>query len=214
VAAAHVTKPFKFNGSIMIADFGSAFRSSQGDKSLRTSIQPAVCAPERILGHPFDLPSDIWSLGCTIFATVSGLDSFDSMRLLGGRDSTMLDIMRTLGKPPESWWSQWQEKRNQHGVANQESIKDAIIHRSLAEKITEIRMGNIEDREAFDLMPVRNGDFSDDDIEGMVDLLSRMLVYEPGKRLTALEVLAHPWMKSLQAEVQLASSSSVPFIGR
>jgi len=235
VAVSHVKKPFNFNGSIMIADFGSAFRSSRGAKCLPTSVEIGSCAPERILGYPFDLPSDIWSLGCTIFATISGLEPFgnntagEDATFFRGEDVTLLDILRTLGKPSESWWTQWPEEVKEYVLADQDVMNDAIISCSLAERIREISSGNDDgdevepmpvrkgefsdgDIEVVDLlsrpMPVRKGEFSDGDIEGMVDLLSRMLVHEPERRLTASEVLAHPWMKSLQAEVELSLSAS------
>ncbi|MCJ1248986.1 hypothetical protein MMC30_006207 [Trapelia coarctata] len=195
VEASHVTKPLNFDGSIMIADFSSAFRSSRGAKCLPTSVNSAACAPEIILGYPFDLPSDIWSLGCTIFAIVSGLEPFGN--IMCGKNSILLEILWTLGKPSEPWWTQCPEAVRELGEVDQGVMKAAIIRRSLAERITEISLGNVDKGEDVDLMPVRKGEFSDNDIEGMVDLLSRMLVYEPEKRLTASEVLAHPWMKSL-----------------
>lgn len=202
VASSHVTKAFNFNGSVMIADFGSAYLASEEENSHRTSIEPAVCAPERVFGCPFGLPSDIWSLGCTIFAIVSGVNPFGSMGSSYSKDSTMLDILRTLGKPPEPWWSQWQEKQRKLGISDQEVMKQTIIRRSLAETIKEISTGSGDTGEEVLLMPVRKDEFSEDDIHGMVDLLSRMLVYEPERRLAASEVLAHPWMKSLQAEIK------------
>lgn len=213
VAVSHVKKPFNFNGSIMIADFGSAFRSSRGAKCLPTSVEIGSCAPERILGYPFDLPSDIWSLGCTIFATISGLEPFgnntagEDATFFRGEDVTLLEILRTLGKPSESWWTQWPEEVKEYVLADQDVMNDAIISCSLAERIREISSGN-DDGDEVEPMPVRKGEFSDGDIEGMVDLLSRMLVHEPERRLTASEVLAHPWMKSLQAEVELSLSAS------
>jgi serine/threonine protein kinase len=64
--------PGYFDGSIIIADFGSTFKSPNGGGNAKFSVYSPNPAPERLLGESSGLPSDIWSLACTIFRLISG----------------------------------------------------------------------------------------------------------------------------------------------
>lgn len=198
-----ISEPYILDGSIKIADFGSAYLAGEPKAKARTPYRPGTYAPERLLGHPYDLPSDIWSLGCTIFALMSGLELFESMGSLAGKVSTMRDILETLGRPPSPWWAQWQEAEERRGVTDQEIQNRSHVLQSLTDIVKEIRSGTFDEEKESDLMPDQTQDIALEDIEGMTDLLGRMLVYEPERRLTASEVLAHPWVKSLEAEIRV-----------
>ena len=68
------------DGRVVLTDFGIA--TTTGDSSLtHTGLllgSPAYIAPERIRGETPGAPSDLWSLGATLFTAVEGRPPFDS----------------------------------------------------------------------------------------------------------------------------------------
>ena len=109
----------------------------------------------------------------------------------------MLEILRTLGKPPDSLWTQWLAQEKELGKSEQEIEEEIVVTRPLVERVTEIRYGNEDEG-----LLARENEFSPEFIEGLVDLLSRMLLYEPERRPTVIEVLAHPWMTALKQDIE------------
>lgn len=53
--------------------------------------------------------SDIWALLCTIIEIRAGFALFGAF--LGGPDEIQKDIVETLGKLPEPWWSAFENHR-------------------------------------------------------------------------------------------------------
>ena len=72
-------KRIDFNGSVMLADFGSAFLETD---STRPKENPylVVTSPERLRAKYYGLPADVWSLGCTILELVTGREIFRPKR--------------------------------------------------------------------------------------------------------------------------------------
>jgi serine/threonine protein kinase len=67
------------DGRVLLTDFGMAAVSGDGGIT-RTGVilgSPAYLAPERALGEDIAEPSDLWSLGATLFAAVEGRVMFD-----------------------------------------------------------------------------------------------------------------------------------------
>ena len=66
------------DGRVVLTDFGIA--TSTGDSSLTSTGlllgSPAYIAPERARGRPPEPPSDLWSLGATLFTAVEGRPPF------------------------------------------------------------------------------------------------------------------------------------------
>lgn len=186
----------------MIADFRSAFLSQAKNDNSRSLAQSAVYAPERLLERSFDLPSDIWSLACTIFAVLSGTNPFEGY--FGIQRTTMLEILCTLGKPPEPLWTNWCANEKAIGNSEQEMEAKIVVTRPLRQRVAELGVGN-EDEGLVD----RESEFSEEFIEEMTDLLGRMLVYEPEKRLTTSEVLAHSWRRRLDQDINSQSTIEI-----
>lgn len=107
VLPATFSLPSNFDGSIIIADFGSAFKSSNERGNAKFSVYAPNAAPERLLGESFGLPSDIWSLACTIFHIITGKELFHDVS--DSRRMVLLEIMEVLGKPSEDWWLRWEK---------------------------------------------------------------------------------------------------------
>ncbi|MFI6346047.1 serine/threonine-protein kinase [Streptomyces sp. NPDC050560] len=66
------------DGRVVLTDFGIAV--IEGDSALTMTGQvvgsPEYVAPERALGRPFGLPSDLWSLGVMLYVLVEGGSPF------------------------------------------------------------------------------------------------------------------------------------------
>ncbi|WP_432990096.1 protein kinase domain-containing protein [Dactylosporangium sp. CA-233914] len=82
------------DGRVMLTDFGLAI--SAGDPIVtRTGIvvgSPAYLAPERTVDGPIGPPSDLWSLGATLYAAVEGKSPFE-------RSSTMSTLAALATEP-------------------------------------------------------------------------------------------------------------------
>jgi len=71
--------PEQGDGRVVLTDFGIA--TSTGDSSLTSTGlllgSPSYIAPERARGEPPGAPSDLWSLGATLFTAVEGRPPYD-----------------------------------------------------------------------------------------------------------------------------------------
>jgi serine/threonine protein kinase len=77
-----------FNAAIKLADFGSAFLANDGgDKNCTGKIRWDVKSPQRLEDKAWNLPADIWALGCTI------IELFIGKQFMRG--------------PPDIPWRQW-----------------------------------------------------------------------------------------------------------
>jgi serine/threonine protein kinase len=86
-------------GRAVLTDFGIA--TLAGDPGLTSAGMvmgtPGFCAPERIRGDPASPASDLWSLGATLYAAVTGHGPFDRV---GSPMAVLSCIMH--GPPPEA----------------------------------------------------------------------------------------------------------------
>ncbi|WP_055481413.1 serine/threonine-protein kinase [Sphaerimonospora mesophila] len=66
------------DGRALLTDFGIAARlGTAGAVSSSSAGSPAYMAPERFRGEPDGPPSDLWSLGATLYAAVEGRPPFE-----------------------------------------------------------------------------------------------------------------------------------------
>jgi len=83
------------DGRAVLTDFGIA--ALDGDPSLTTTGMligsPAYIAPERAHGEPASPASDLWSLGCTMFAALEGRPPFD-------RGTSMATLTAVISEDP------------------------------------------------------------------------------------------------------------------
>ena len=84
------------DGRVVLTDFGIS--TSTSDPSLTTTGvlvgSPAYMSPERARGETPGPPSDLWSLGATLFAAVEGRPPFD-------RCAALATLSAVLTEPPE-----------------------------------------------------------------------------------------------------------------
>ncbi|KAG6905609.1 hypothetical protein DXG01_001715 [Tephrocybe rancida] len=164
--------------TIKITDFGESFLTTRS--SLNTPI--SFAAPEIIFQDSISPKVDVWSLACLIYEVLGNHRLLESFFV--DRDEIIIEMVRTLGKLPDRWWSQW-EKRD---VFFEE---DATFKPDSGDQSGEPRTVGLNER----LGDIRRDD--DDgqrelssDLEALEVVLGKMLRYEPEDRISIEEVVS------------------------
>lgn len=158
-------------GLLKVCDFGLA-RKFLGSKRSYTPVVVTLWyrAPEVLLGCDQYTPAiDMWSVGC-IFAELILKDPlFKSQNEV----EQISNIFKTMGTPTFSTWPGWKELKH---------ARNLDFKQSLPNRLHEVFAKN-----------TYTGDSCLSD-KGL-DLLNKMLYYDPAKRITATEALKHAWFK-------------------
>lgn len=190
---------------ILVIDFGQSFFSTQPpSKGVGTPL--AYCAPELIFDNEASVRSDTWALGCSIFEIRAGAALF--MSFFGGRDEILRQMVQTLGKLPDRWWSRWETRNrafDESGKPKKTWTSDSLLAAEypLREMIQDIGREDeyaenedcvAKDQEASrSLMEPKGTRASDAEVDCMEDLLSSILKYNPAQRSAVEVVTQHPW---------------------
>ncbi|KAG6888276.1 hypothetical protein C0992_008957 [Termitomyces sp. T32_za158] len=168
--------------SIKITDFGESFLTVDPEKPL-PNIPISLAAPE-ILFHDsiISCKVDIWSLGCLIFALFSTHGLLESF--FEDRDEILIDMVRTFGKLPERWWTEW-ETRDQYFEEDGTFRPD--LHKLSGEPRTIDLKERLEDIRKRDEMGQKE---LSGDLEALELVLGKMLRYEPEERIRIDEVVS------------------------
>jgi len=156
-------------GVLKIADFGLARAFSTPIKTYTHEVVTLwYRAPEILLGQrQYSTPVDIWSVGCIMAEMVTQAPLFPG----DSEIDTVFKIFRLLGTPDESTWP---------GVSKLPDFKPTFPKwrvsplAKLAEAVPQLA----------------------DDKQGL-DILSKMLAYDPAARITAVHALSHPWFNDV-----------------
>ncbi|CAL5080141.1 unnamed protein product [Urochloa decumbens] len=162
------------SSAIKLIDFGSAAYHHQ-DRSYIVSTRH-YRAPEVILGHGWSYPCDIWSVGCILVELCSGETLFQTHENL----EHLAMMERVLGPLPRHMLEradQHAEKYVRRGRLNWP--EGATTRESIRAVLKLPRLQNL----VMQHVDHSAGDF--------IDLLKRLLAYEPSARLTAEEALSH-----------------------
>ncbi|KAF5653288.1 CMGC kinase [Fusarium sp. NRRL 25303] len=159
--------------SIVLGDFGLAHRAGASTQKMQSPA--AYCAPERVHNISPSYGSDIWSYMCIFFELYTGTYLFHGW----GHASVVSSIVYTLGPLPDSW-------KGAHHVGD--SGEDKWYDKNgkmdpefdLMERISQLRP-----------------DVSVKELEQVVLILRRGLVYQHEKRITAAELLVYDPFKEL-----------------
>ncbi|KGG52239.1 hypothetical protein DI09_19p210 [Mitosporidium daphniae] len=131
-------------------------------------------APEILLGAPtYSSPADIWSIGCIFGELLSGRPLFP-----GTSDIDQINhIFKILGSPTNDIWPSWETLPGARLFSS--SVSAASNSNSRTHKYNHLR-----------------GLFSSSGLsDNAFDLMNRLLLYDPSKRITAFEALSHPWFE-------------------
>lgn len=170
---------------IHISDFGEAFRP---DRESRTVARvPILLRPpeQNFFNQPLGFPADIWTLACTLYEVLGERSLFEGF--LADVDDVLAENISTIGNLPEEWSAAW-SKRGDFFTLEGDWKQDT-------QRAHEPRYRPVSER--VDCMG-RNGDggFSCAERADLIDMLERMLVFEPAKRITAEELTRSAWMKN------------------
>jgi len=162
------------NCTVKIADFGLSrfIENAPGNRFTPYVVTRWYRAPEVILGWDNQERIDIWSLGC-IFA-----EFFRGMPLFPGNDQIQQWelIVKALGLPTEDFLSTLEMPVRRFVCRN---IEPAVGLNSILKPI---------------YFPPDSDDCPNLTQENAKDLISKMLVIDPRKRITLDEALKHPYI--------------------
>lgn len=144
-------------------------------------------APEKTGSRPnprVTASEDVWSAACVIYEIVTGscLFNYDFDRILG-------PMQHTLGDIPDYLRREW-GTRSGDVYFTIPFLRWFPRSRTLSQRIRE-RLTTV----ITPSIPLEEADpvFSDEEHALLVDLLTKMLEYDPSKRITIREALDHPW---------------------
>ncbi|XP_018602597.1 dual specificity tyrosine-phosphorylation-regulated kinase 4-like isoform X1 [Scleropages formosus] len=160
----------KGQGNIKVVDFGSSCYEQQ---RVYTYIQSRFYrSPEVILGHPYSVAIDMWSLGCILAELYTGYPLFPGESEV----EQMACIMEVLGMPPNDFVQTASRKKlffdskgNPRTVTNSKGKKRRPNSKDLASML-----------KTSDVL--------------FLDFLKRCLIWDPSKRMTPGEALQHDWI--------------------
>ncbi|KAG2368898.1 kinase-like domain-containing protein [Suillus spraguei] len=162
--------------TVEIIDFGNASRLPN-ERPLEHPDMPRIIRPPEVTFYKLSdgqvkdewgLPSDVWSMACTIFEI-----AFSGVMFIGGSDddNTLIhETMKLVGPLPEPWKPYWNSKRFEDSDGNFMIDPDATWK---------------------ERCPAEQNDGNS--AVTVVDLLRDMLRWKPMARPTAADLLRHPW---------------------
>uniref|UniRef100_M4B4C7 non-specific serine/threonine protein kinase n=1 Tax=Hyaloperonospora arabidopsidis (strain Emoy2) TaxID=559515 RepID=M4B4C7_HYAAE len=134
--------------------------------------------PEVILGKRYDTSADIWSMACFVFELLTGDLLFDPKngRSFNRDEDHLAQMMELLGRMPKSF------------TGSRQGSRDFFNRKGDLKRIRNLKYWSLQQ------VLIEKYHFSRVDAECLASFLSPMLRYEPSKRATASECLAHPWL--------------------
>ncbi|XP_072519312.1 dual specificity tyrosine-phosphorylation-regulated kinase 4 isoform X2 [Salminus brasiliensis] len=157
-------------GNIKVVDFGSSCYEQQ---RVYTYIQSRFYrSPEVILGHPYSMAIDMWSLGCILAELYTGYPLFPGESEV----EQIACIMEVLGMPPNDFVQTASRRRlffdskgNPRNITNSKGKKRRPNSKELASVLK-----------------------TNDPL--FLDFIRRCLVWDPTKRMTPDEAMQHEWI--------------------
>ena len=135
-------------------------------------------SPEVILGINYNETADIWSLACIIFELVTGeyLFTSTSSDKFSKNDSHLSKFIEICGKMPKNF------------VERGEYSKKYFNKEGKLIRIPEIRHVSLKN------LLVLRYHIKENEAQSLTEFLMPMLEYYPEKRISARELLKHPWL--------------------
>uniref|UniRef100_A0A6N2MXK7 non-specific serine/threonine protein kinase n=4 Tax=Salix viminalis TaxID=40686 RepID=A0A6N2MXK7_SALVM len=170
---------------LKLCDFGNAMFSGKNE------ITPYLVsrfyrAPEIILGLTYDHPMDMWSVGCCLYELYTGKVLFP-----GSTNNDMLRLHMELKGPfPKKMLKKgaFVDKHFDHDL-NFHAIEEDPVTKKIMKKI----IVNIKPK---DIGSIISGSLGEDPkmFANFKDLLEKVFVLDPEKRMTVYQALAHPFI--------------------
>lgn len=176
---------------LKLCDFGSAFKINENEPTPYL-VSRFYRAPEIILGIPYKCDVDAWSAACTIFEITTGKILFT-----GASNNKMLKCFMDLkGKIPNKLIKKGKFK-DQHFNYNNNfllHIKDAYNGRERRVEVPNVNITrDLNEELKNSYQNLTNNEESK--LTQLKDLLDKMLVLDPGQRLSITDCLKHPFIQ-------------------
>mmetsp|Transcript_30538 Transcript_30538/g.63763 ORF Transcript_30538/g.63763 Transcript_30538/m.63763 type:complete len:676 (-) Transcript_30538:398-2425(-) len=194
---------------VKVIDFGSSCRSN---KRMYSYIQSRFYrSPEVMLGLPYSVAIDMWSLGCILVEMhtgeplFSGSDQFDQMqkivKILGMMPTDMLDRSTDHiryqffdRKKGQREWTLRQTKEGKDGKesSKQQQSQDIIVPSTdPIATLTDVVTAGAQQKKKYPPSEAHN---SQRNYELFIDLVYKMLSYNPEERIKPEDALEHPFL--------------------
>ena len=196
-----VSDPTLLQESVVLSDFGQSYFAPSPPPSYEPGTVPHYQSPEARFEGRVDLKADIWALGCAIFEIRAGFALFESF--FGCDAEIVKRMVETLGRLPDPWWAAfkqralWFEEDGQPKNDQDQERTGSLLRAgrsSIRAKLLEI--GEQDDPPSEDEGPMIEKPgvrLHEEEVELLEDLLGKMLKYNPEERISAHDVIRHPW---------------------
>ena len=162
-------------GVLKLGDFGLARRLSRRGRMTHQMITIWYRPPEMLLGcQEYGPEVDIWSAGCILFEMATSKVLFQAKD--GKEITTLYEIFKVCGRPTDENWPEFKNLKNNASVVSK--IQAFPEHSCLNDILRQIPS----------------------EFEGLADLLSKMIVMNPRRRITAEDALNHPFFRNMKAD--------------
>lgn len=183
---------------VFLSDFGMSFVASRKPADYEAGTQFKFMAPELLFDEIVSFASDVWALGCLICYIRSAASPFDGF--FNELEPTVIEMVRTLGRLPDPWWSAWAERNSwfdEDGeIVPRDDLVVPVVKTTLREILHGIGRNDIPcDELEFYMVEKLGVPLPDEEVDLLTDLLGKMLRYRPEERLTMEEVVQHPWFQ-------------------
>jgi serine/threonine-protein kinase SRPK3 len=142
--------------------------------------------PENILNEYFNTKSDIWSMGCLLYETLTGEYLFeidhDRFRDSFDRDKELLvQMYNAIGELPIDY--------------TDKSIYKDDLFKENSNKIKDIESSRFEKKTIRELLILNGDKIHEKELDLLTNLFSRIFEYTLDKRINADDVIRHDWFK-------------------
>ncbi|KAH6622413.1 CMGC protein kinase [Boeremia exigua] len=176
----YASRGFKYPngfGDIKLGDFGAAER---GDKKQTHGVQPAqIRCPEILFDRGWSYPADIWNVGVLVWELYENKIMFSGQHPDGSGYAALAhaaEMIAVLGPPPKEWLA--------------DDPRNSQVFDAEGQWIGQVPVPT--DRKLED----REENLTGDEQKEFLDFMRCMLQWRPEDRMTANQLVGHPWLKA------------------
>ncbi|KAH8718808.1 Mitogen-activated protein kinase 12 [Beauveria bassiana] len=168
----------------------AAHKTSKAAMMLRGAM-PDVVPPPEVLMHclskgdlrsPWSQAADVWAIACTIFHVISGQHLSENS---SGSHVRLTGCLELGGSPIESWLDFARSELSLEPDARRTKTRTLLAL---------IRSRTDRERTWERVAEDRHWNYKDEQVQVFFDLLKKMIVTDPVKRISMQEALAHPFL--------------------
>ncbi len=168
--------------AVSVCDWGmSRFQESHDPNCFTPTVQTIwYRAPELLVGDlTYDTCIDMWSFGCILYEMLTGEPLFPT-RVSKGENEAEVQLQKIFSVLGTPFRKEWNRMTTPNGSPTRDKMREAVGKWPHFEKRT---------------LLTKEGDDKD-----CADLLSKILVYEPDKRIKIIDALNHKWFDDIRKE--------------